>query len=181
MRWRGMSSHAGAQHTWLFTVGAAQMFLLSSSQSVVNSLKSAWCAFAIPHTVFSILAPHHHTSPHPSPFRSLCSRGVMGNLLKVLACAENEHGPIIYLDFEREIPSFLFLLLYFTHSVIFLSFLPILSVWSCLYVHHIMVWFSAFWTAHNQASSHSHSGSKITLHWIEHWIYNLKLLKLIFC
>lgn len=33
---------------------------------------------------------------------SLCSRGLMGNLLKVLACAELEHGPIVFLDFERE-------------------------------------------------------------------------------
>lgn len=33
---------------------------------------------------------------------SLCSRGLMGNLLKVLACTELEHGPIVFLDFERE-------------------------------------------------------------------------------
>lgn len=26
----------------------------------------------------------------------------MGNLLKVLACTELEHGPIVFLDFERE-------------------------------------------------------------------------------
>lgn len=39
---------------------------------------------------------------------SLCSRGLMGNLLKVLACTELEHGPIVFLDFEREIIRFFF-------------------------------------------------------------------------
>lgn len=43
---------------------------------------------------------------------SLCSRGLMGNLLKVLACAELEHGPIVFLDFERETISFFFFKLY---------------------------------------------------------------------
>ncbi|XP_029919665.1 protein FAM49A isoform X1 [Myripristis murdjan] len=36
---------------------------------------------------------------------SLCSRGLMGNLLKVLACAELEHGPIVFLDFEHAQPT----------------------------------------------------------------------------
>lgn len=57
---------------------------------------------------------------------SLCSRGLMGNLLKVLACAELEHGPIVFLDFERETIRFLFFwvipfsslpLLCFPHSI----------------------------------------------------------------
>lgn len=50
----------------------------------------------------------------------------MGNLLKVLACAELEHGPIVFLDFERETIRFLFFwvipfsllpLLCFPHSI----------------------------------------------------------------
>lgn len=41
---------------------------------------------------------------------SLCSRGLMGNLLKVLACTELEHGPIVFLDFERETIRFFFLI-----------------------------------------------------------------------
>ncbi|KAJ4928489.1 hypothetical protein JOQ06_016281 [Pogonophryne albipinna] len=32
-------------------------------------------------------------------------RGLMGNLLKVLACAELEHGPIVFLDFEHAQPT----------------------------------------------------------------------------
>lgn len=32
----------------------------------------------------------------------------MGNLLKVLACTELEHGPIVFLDFERETIRFFF-------------------------------------------------------------------------
>lgn len=32
----------------------------------------------------------------------------MGNLLKVLSCAELEHGQIVFLDFERETIGFLF-------------------------------------------------------------------------
>ncbi|RVE66440.1 hypothetical protein OJAV_G00107430 [Oryzias javanicus] len=32
-------------------------------------------------------------------------RGHMGNLLKVLACAELEHGPIVFLDFEHAQPT----------------------------------------------------------------------------
>lgn len=62
--------------------------------------------------------PHHLCpSPHPlSPpithklLPSLCSRGLMGNLLKVLACTELEHGPIVFLDFERETIRFFFLI-----------------------------------------------------------------------
>lgn len=39
----------------------------------------------------------------------------MGNLLKVLACAELEHGPIVFLDFEREtIRCFFFFPIYFS-------------------------------------------------------------------
>ncbi|KAG7501428.1 hypothetical protein JOB18_049551 [Solea senegalensis] len=33
------------------------------------------------------------------------ARGLMGNLLKVLACAELEHGPIVFLDFEHAQPT----------------------------------------------------------------------------
>lgn len=43
----------------------------------------------------------------------------MGNLLKVLACAELEHGPIVFLDFERETIRFLFFLSYLFLSVAF--------------------------------------------------------------
>lgn len=64
---------------------------------------------------------HIHTNTHtPTPdthppllpmthtlLPSLCSRGIMGNLLKLLACTELEHGPIVFLDFERETISFL--------------------------------------------------------------------------
>lgn len=70
---------------------------------------------------FTSHTPHTHIHTrtraqprHPSPLithkllPSLCSRGLMGNLLKVLACAELEHGPIVFLDFERETIRFLF-------------------------------------------------------------------------
>lgn len=69
---------------------------------------------------FTSHTPHTHThtntrtTPTPIPLithkllPSLCSRGLMGNLLKVLACAELEHGPIVFLDFERETIRFLF-------------------------------------------------------------------------
>lgn len=55
----------------------------------------------------------HHTDLHEPSIThtrlpSFCSRGLMGNLLKVLTCAELEHGPIVFLDFERELISFLF-------------------------------------------------------------------------
>lgn len=54
----------------------------------------------------------HNLDTHPlithRLLPSLCSRGLMGNLLKVLACAELEHGPIVFLDFERETISFFF-------------------------------------------------------------------------
>ncbi|KAJ7991856.1 hypothetical protein DPEC_G00288200 [Dallia pectoralis] len=36
---------------------------------------------------------------------SALSRRLMGNLLKVLACADLEHGPIIFLDFEHAQPT----------------------------------------------------------------------------
>ncbi|KAI5091790.1 hypothetical protein C0J45_18996 [Silurus meridionalis] len=36
---------------------------------------------------------------------SLAGRGLMGNLLKVLACAELEHGQIVFLDFEHAQPT----------------------------------------------------------------------------
>ena len=39
----------------------------------------------------------------------------MGNVLKVLACAELEHGPIVFLDFERE--TIQLLILIFSHSL----------------------------------------------------------------
>ncbi|KAK1805013.1 hypothetical protein P4O66_019372 [Electrophorus voltai] len=35
----------------------------------------------------------------------ITSRGIMGNLLKVLACTELEHGPIVFLDFEHAQPT----------------------------------------------------------------------------
>lgn len=75
---------------------------------------------------------HAHNPPDTHPLithrllPSLCSRGLMGNLLKVLACAELEHGPIVFLDFERETIRFLFFwvipfsllpLLCFPHSI----------------------------------------------------------------
>lgn len=60
----------------------------------------------------SVCAHTPHRSPGPSitytHVPSFCSRGLMGNLLKVLTCAELEHGPIVFLDFERELISFLF-------------------------------------------------------------------------
>lgn len=72
----------------------------------------------------------HNPDTHPlithRLLPSLCSRGLMGNLLKVLACAELEHGPIVFLDFERETIRFLFFwvipfsslpLLCFPHSI----------------------------------------------------------------
>ncbi|XP_028819680.1 protein FAM49A isoform X1 [Denticeps clupeoides] len=50
--------------------------------------------------------PHTHTFPITHTlFPSLCSRGIMGNLLKVLTCTELEHGPIVFLDFEHAQPT----------------------------------------------------------------------------
>ncbi|KAK1880453.1 Protein FAM49A [Dissostichus eleginoides] len=41
----------------------------------------------------------------PHFFLDFESKGLMGNLLKVLACAELEHGPIVFLDFEHAQPT----------------------------------------------------------------------------
>lgn len=53
---------------------------------------------------------------------SLCSRGLMGNLLKVLACTELEHGPIVFLDFERETIRFFFFYLVSVTPFLFVAF-----------------------------------------------------------
>lgn len=46
----------------------------------------------------------------------------MGNLLKVLACTELEHGPIVFLDFEREtIRCFFFLNLFSVTPFLFVA------------------------------------------------------------
>lgn len=45
----------------------------------------------------------------------------MGNLLKVLACTELEHGPIVFLDFERETIRFFFFFFYLVSATPFLS------------------------------------------------------------
>lgn len=90
-----------------------------------------------PHTHIKNSHTHTRTNTRATPpdthplithrlLPSLCSRGLMGNLLKVLACAELEHGPIVFLDFERETIRFLFFwvipfsllpLLCFPHSI----------------------------------------------------------------
>ncbi|TWW65380.1 Protein FAM49A [Takifugu flavidus] len=41
----------------------------------------------------------------PHFFLDFESKGLMGNLLKVLACTELEHGPIVFLDFEHAQPT----------------------------------------------------------------------------
>lgn len=63
------------------------------------------------------LPPHHHQR-----LPSLCSRGLMGNLLKVLACTELEHGPIVFLDFERETIRFFFFCFLSVAPFLFVAF-----------------------------------------------------------
>lgn len=98
------------------------------------------------HTLCLVYAPdvthiciHTHTSnrsPWPSithtRLPSFCSRGLMGNLLKVLTCAELEHGPIVFLDFERELISFLFF------EFCFFVFLALLIPICVHYIFHFL-------------------------------------------
>ena len=75
---------------------------------------------------------------------SLCSRGLMGNLLKVLACAELEHGPIVFLDFERETIRFLFFwVIPFSMLLLPFLFLPSHSInLSRPLCHHYMLFYA---------------------------------------
>ncbi len=91
------------------TMSSQQLPLSSSPQSRHLHLSHTT------HTQLTHTYTHKHAhNPDTHPLithrllPSLCSRGLMGNLLKVLACAELEHGPIVFLDFERETIRFLF-------------------------------------------------------------------------
>lgn len=67
---------------------------------------------------------------------SLCSRGIMGNLLKPLACNELEHGSIIFLDFERETISFLCFEFAFLSLLITVPHHSLSSTFSLPFLHH---------------------------------------------
>lgn len=120
------------------------------------------CRLHLSHTTHTYTHEHaHNPDTHPlithKLLPSLCSRGLMGNLLKVLACAELEHGPIVFLDFERETICFLFFwvipfsllpLLCFPHSIslskplchLYVLIYP-LSPSSALLLMHFVFWF----------------------------------------
>ncbi|TRY66651.1 hypothetical protein DNTS_007989 [Danionella cerebrum] len=74
-----------------------------------GSEQHLWAGLPAMGNLIKVLGKDLENCPHFFlDFESKCFAGVwgiMGNLLKLLACAELEHGPIVFLDFEHAQPT----------------------------------------------------------------------------
>ncbi|KAL0961977.1 hypothetical protein UPYG_G00334120 [Umbra pygmaea] len=71
--------------------------------AVKISIRTTQAKVAVMGNLIKVLGKDLENCPHF--FLDFESKGLMGNVLKVLACAELEHGPIIFLDFEHAQPT----------------------------------------------------------------------------